>query len=197
MFREEADWILDKLKRVDLSNVRRVLNVGSGGEEFRKKEQPHQEAIFLFLKEKGIRVSHLDQKAGKGVDIVADIKEFSPPEPYDLIFLTNVLEHLRNPEEVAKRVFDLLVPGGYLVVSVPKFYRRHPDPIDTGFRPDIKELKDLFPNTSSLFSEVLRIKRPRDKIGRLLALFGIHWQVSCLFLKKTKVGMGDCDILPE
>lgn len=188
MFPEEADWIIDKLKKIDLSGVRRCLNIGSGDLTFRTQKQPHQEKIFLFLKEKGIKVDHLDQKPGKGVDIVADIKEFSA-ELYDLIFLTNVLEHIENPELVAKRVLSLLVPPGYLFVTVPRFYRCHPDPIDTGFRPSNKDLEKLFSENKVLFSEIIKIKAPKDRLGKLLSLLGIKWQVSCLLLRKEVCGV--------
>ncbi|MEO0101279.1 MAG: methyltransferase domain-containing protein [candidate division WOR-3 bacterium] len=184
MFPEEADWIIDKLKQIDLRGVRRCLNIGSGDLRFRIQDQPYQETIFLFLNEKGIKVDHLDQKAGKGVDIVADIKEFSPSEPYDLIFLTNVLEHLENPEIVAKRVLSLLAPKGYLFVTVPRFYRRHPDPIDTGFRPSNKDLERMFSGNKFLFSEIIKIKKPRDRLGKIISFLGIKWKVSCLLLQK-------------
>lgn len=187
MFREEADWIIEKLRRVDLSRVKRVLNVGSGDLRFRTQTQPHQDEIFRFLAEKGIEVYHLDQKSGEGIDIVADIGKFSPEKPYHLIFLTNVLEHLRKPKAIAKKVLSFLIPGGYLVVTVPKFYPWHPDPIDTGLRMGIHELKEFFPGTEILFSEILRIRRPQGRlgIGKFLSLFGIRWQVSCLLLKKV------------
>ncbi len=184
MFQEEADWIIDKLRSIDLSGVKNGLNIGAGDWWFRTKTQPEQGIIFSFLKEKGIALHHLDQKPGEGIDFVTDVRRFSPERPYHIIFLTNVLEHLRNPKEIVQRVLNFLVPGGYLVVTVPRFYRRHPDPIDTGFRPTDRELQKLFPDTQVLFSEVIRIKRPRDRLGKLLGVFGIRWQVSCLVLKK-------------
>lgn len=38
---------------------------------------------------------------------------------YDVIILTDVLEHLEEPENLLRLVYDLLAPGGRVVVSIP------------------------------------------------------------------------------
>jgi SAM-dependent methyltransferase len=43
---------------------------------------------------------------------------FAPmPQSFDVITVFNVLEHIPNPKHVADKLFDLLKPGGYLVVE--------------------------------------------------------------------------------
>ncbi len=185
MFSEEADWILEKLRKIDLRGGEKALNLGSGDLAFRRGKQPYQEKIFNFLAARGVKVFHLDKRAGEGIDIVADIANFSSDEVYDLVFLTNVLEHLERPKAVAKKVFGLLAPNGHLFVTVPRFYRYHPDPIDTGFRPSKRELENLFPAGKVLFSEVISIRKPNDRLGKFLSRFGIRWQVTCLVLKRV------------
>ena len=38
---------------------------------------------------------------------------------YDVVFLTEVLEHLVNPEAAVRRLFDMVADGGTLVLTVP------------------------------------------------------------------------------
>lgn len=56
-----------------------------------------------------------------------------PPEGFDLVFLTEVIEHLPDPVAALKGIRTLLVPGGRLVISAPnrdwprypRYARRH------------------------------------------------------------------------
>jgi 2-polyprenyl-3-methyl-5-hydroxy-6-metoxy-1,4-benzoquinol methylase len=41
------------------------------------------------------------------------------PEPFDAVLAGNILEHLRNPENILGRVRELLKPGAPLVVALP------------------------------------------------------------------------------
>jgi 2-polyprenyl-3-methyl-5-hydroxy-6-metoxy-1,4-benzoquinol methylase len=51
----------------------------------------------------------------------ADIETFSFPyrEEFDCIIFADVLEHLRNPEQVLKRALPCLKQDGYIIISVP------------------------------------------------------------------------------
>ena len=40
-------------------------------------------------------------------------------ESFDYVIMGDVLEHLRTPEIVLKRIYKLLKPGGYIIVSMP------------------------------------------------------------------------------
>ena len=40
---------------------------------------------------------------------------------FDLIFLWHVLEHMDNPSRVLEQVYDLLAPGGFVILTVPNF----------------------------------------------------------------------------
>ncbi len=46
---------------------------------------------------------------------------FKPGHSFDLILMLDVLEHLARPDLVLRRATDLLVPGGWLVATVPAF----------------------------------------------------------------------------
>jgi 2-polyprenyl-3-methyl-5-hydroxy-6-metoxy-1,4-benzoquinol methylase len=47
------------------------------------------------------------------------IEDFHPTEPYDVVVLSNVLEHALDPRDMLRRVRNLLAPGGQLWISLP------------------------------------------------------------------------------
>lgn len=49
---------------------------------------------------------------------------------YDLILLTQVLEHCPEPKDVLQEMFRLLKPGGIMWLSAPLFYEEHETPYD-------------------------------------------------------------------
>lgn len=56
-----------------------------------------------------------------------DFMDFSLEEKFDRIIITEVLEHLENPEEVLEHASKLLTPAGQLIVTVPFGINNHPD----------------------------------------------------------------------
>ncbi len=92
--------------------------------------------------------------------------------------------------------------GGYIFVSVPYKYPYHRDPINTMFRPTIRELAALFPGTEiykgeiincgSYMDKILRnpsllINRLRRPVGFLLRIPWLfkNFQVTCVILHKN------------
>lgn len=62
-------------------------------------------------------------KAAGGHDhlifLCEDAASIQPDRIYDIVILFDVIEHLRSPEELIKRLCLSLAPGGILLVSVP------------------------------------------------------------------------------
>lgn len=50
-----------------------------------------------------------------------DLDKYLDPASFDVILCGDILEHLKNPAVLLKRLKDYLVPDGYLVVSIPNF----------------------------------------------------------------------------
>lgn len=46
---------------------------------------------------------------------------FRPPQPYFLVLMLDVLEHLDNPAEALRHAYSLLEPAGALLITVPAF----------------------------------------------------------------------------
>ena len=72
-----------------------------------------------------------------------------------------------DPAEFANRCFGLLPPGGRLVITVPKSYPHHRDPIDTMFRPTPEEISALISEAHEvLVSEIIDTGSYRDNLKR-------------------------------
>lgn len=161
MLRNEAKWIHAILQPIPVSQLSPLLNVGSSTQSFREREQPWiTDHLFLPLSKAGINVIHTDLKTDKGIDIAGDLlgeETFTAISQLEIkaALCSNLLEHLTEKEIICTRISDLLPVDGYLVVTVPLRYPFHPDPIDTGFRPDVETLHKLFPGTRLVAGEVL------------------------------------------
>ncbi len=154
MLSEEAKWLGRRIESCRDDQLFPFLNVGSSTGEFRSVTQPHIDAeIFRPLRRRGGPICHLDMKDAPGVDIVGDVldpavvgqvRETVVPH---CVLLSNLLEHVTDPANVARAVTDFVGPGGLIFVSGPRRYPYHPDPIDTRFRPTVDQLHSLFPGT--------------------------------------------------
>lgn len=63
---------------------------------------------------------------------VGDIEERRPPPIYDVVLMSEVLEHLRNPEHAIRNAVAGIHDGGYFLLSTPLPY--------SGFRTYLKRL---------------------------------------------------------
>ena len=99
-----------------------ILYVGTAGNPDGKFEQPH-----LFPNAK-ITTMDIDPKWKP--DIVGDIT--NPPvgtwNKFDLVIITQVIEHIPNLFEVPAGIAACLKVGGHAIVDCPFNYRWHPEP---------------------------------------------------------------------
>jgi len=61
----------------------------------------------------------------KGCDIKADIQCYKSKEKFDTVTCFQVLEHLESPDKAVKNIYDLLVPKGVLLLTVPFIFGEH------------------------------------------------------------------------
>lgn len=209
MFIEESLWIKAVFSNLVLPIGSTVLDVGSSTAQFRQT-QPHiDNNVFYPSRQRGWQIYHLDSKQEDGVDIVCDIDDPSivPVEcigmRFDLVICANVLEHVSNVEHVAQGVVSLVNDTGYLIVTVPRSYRKHPDPVDTMFRPSPNELERLFnsvePGMVTIVNGVVRIEQrsyypvheshwPFWGYRDMLCYWfpWTRWKVSCVLFQKQR-----------
>ena len=161
MLVEEAKWLAACFARMPDTALFPFVNVGSSTAAFRAVEQPYIEAeVFAPLARRGA-VVHVDIKAATGVDLVGDITDAGFVErltstvPAKAVCVSNLLEHVTDPEGMARAALALVPSGGLIFVSGPQHYPYHADPIDNGFRPTVPEVHQLFPGTTLIDSAVI------------------------------------------
>jgi hypothetical protein len=187
MLKNEARWLGRALSVLPDGDLFPMVNVGSSTRALREVAQPwiHEE-VFRPLALRGGRVIHQDLKAEDGVDLVGDLndpacwREVTALAPRS-VFCSNVLEHVpvATRDALCERMVALVPAGGYLVLSVPRAFPYHPDPLDTRFRPDPDTLAALFPDTTRVREEVVNcgtvwglldrnVVRLAEKVGRAM-----------------------------
>ena len=174
MLAVESKWIKMILDRFPPEEVSPVLNVGSSTEHFRKHVQAHIDRnVFAPLRARKCAVVHLDLKAADGVDVVGDLTEpvfqaRMKSQAVRLVMCSNLLEHIPDEHRttLCHAISEVILPGGYLLVTVPQSYPYHPDPIDTMFRPAPGELAAYFPGLDVVEAQLVQ---RRSTNGRDLA----------------------------
>ena len=150
MMRCDAEWLGRTLAGLSTEELSPLLNLGASTRHFRQVEQPYiDELVFRPLEARGVRVVHSDLKAAEGVDLVgdvfddADFAKLQAAKPRAVI-CTHMFEHVRDREELSRRLLALLPERGLFFVTVPSSYHEHHDPIDTMYRPTPDQLATLF-----------------------------------------------------
>ncbi|MFH1062933.1 MAG: methyltransferase domain-containing protein [Candidatus Omnitrophota bacterium] len=196
MLKEEAAWIKGMIDKFVIKQGLDVLDVGSSTLKFRTLIQPYiDEYVFAPLREKNNNIFYLDKKKDEGIDYAFDINDMSADsidKKFDVVFCCNLLEHVNDRNKIYGLLSDFLKNNGLLILTVPEAYRFHPDPIDTMFRPRMRELINLFSkfgNFEIIETQVVVIndkKRYSKGIGEKLRynLPFLRWRINCLLLRK-------------
>ncbi|MCU0548154.1 MAG: hypothetical protein MUC48_02290 [Leptolyngbya sp. Prado105] len=161
MLKPEAEWLAQAMYSLDAQEVFPLLNIGSSTYHYRTKVQPWiDQNLFEPARHQNCQVIHSDIKGGEGVDIAGDLcdpeflKQLSQLK-IKSILCANLLEHIPNRVEICNVLDSILPEQGYLLITVPYQYPYHPDPIDTLFRPDVDELKQLFPTMKVVSGKIV------------------------------------------
>jgi len=188
VFVDESLWIQRALLALPLQAGMQVLDIGSSSLDFRTVVQPHIDRnVFGPLRERGLVVSHVDARNEPGVDIVANVETLEGvAEIYDLVLCTNLLEHVVDATRTLDHVKRVVGPRGHLLLTVPRRYPFHADPIDTGFRPSAAELRSLLEWRDIVAAEVVTVKAPLHYVNRpFYRRWFLPWQVSCVLARKS------------
>lgn len=100
-----------------------VLLVGSGG-EIRRQLGRHAST-------RGFHVLSLDIDPDQRPDIVGDVSVYDfGTKRFDVVILSEVLEHLVSPQQALDNLHGFLVSGGRLILSTPFMLPLHAQPHD-------------------------------------------------------------------
>lgn len=161
--RNEALWVYDKLLGVDRDSLSPMLNIGSSTREYRESIQPWTHEVLIGpLQRRGVDVIHSDMREVEGIDVRADVLDDADMERLTALGAKsvpccNMLEHVRDPMDLARRCPALVPDGGYMVVTVPHSDPHHRNPIDTMFRPKPDEIIALFGNVEVIEKEIITV----------------------------------------
>jgi SAM-dependent methyltransferase len=99
----------------------RLLDLGCG-------KVPLYGAYAAFVAE----VTCVDWAPGQHIDVTCDLAQALPFDAaaFDTIVLSDVLEHIAQPEALWAEMQRVLAPGGVLVMNVPFYYSVHAHPHD-------------------------------------------------------------------
>lgn len=149
MLRKESEWIgkiLVSLRGIDKNSV--ILNIGSSTKEFFDDQQPYlKENVLEPLSQLGW-IINVDIKDSPGVDLVENFLEENGRnvlKQYDakILLVSNLLEHVPDPYMVLSFLKEIISKDSYLILTGPRRYPYHPDPIDNMFRPSKKQLNKM------------------------------------------------------
>jgi len=161
MFEAEARWLRGALDAFPPDRLSPLLNLGSSSVEVRQTVQPWiEDQVFFPLRARNVDVVHVDMRQLPGVDMRADLTNPDDIERLHLLrpralLCCNLLEHVIEPDRLARHCLDLLTSGGLVFVTVPFSYPYHRDPIDTMYRPNPAQLAELLNGARLLDSAIL------------------------------------------
>lgn len=110
----QIDWFVIRLARKYDRPGKKLLDVGAGECKYKKHFKK------LVYKSQDVK-----QNTYKTIDYVGEVKG-----KYDYILCTQVLEHVKKPEEMFQEFKRLLKPGGKLFLSTNFIYQIHMVPDD-------------------------------------------------------------------
>eukprot|EP00798_Chlamydomonas_sp_ICE-L_P007235 gene7235-344_t len=124
-----------------------------------------------------------------GTQFFGDIHNFSSTFPelvgaYDVVFCTQVFEHLHDPFQAAREIFNIVRPGGKVIVTAPHISPEHGVPYDF-FRYTHRGLMTVFEKAG--FS-VHTIEK-EGNVANVVAMFeGMDIHISPLLVTTDKSG---------
>lgn len=98
---------------------------------------------------------------------VHDLEKGLPEEatgPYDLVVLSHVLEHLRNPESLLSQISQVIMPGGQVAVALPNILNWHQRLLFLAGRFEYRE-EGIMDNTHLRFYTFSSARQMLEKCG--------------------------------
>lgn len=149
MLPKEAKWINTVINNNLLGVDGAVINLGSSSLDFMNYNQPYIKDLVLEPLLKRFQVTNVDIKSDPNVQLVANFlteagQTLIRGKCAKVFLVSNLLEHIPNAIEGIEKIKTLMEPKTYLILTGPRSFPYHPDPIDNMFRPSISEIRGYF-----------------------------------------------------
>ena len=142
----------------------KVLNVGSGGEVGR--------ILDKYSVKNGYSVISFDIDTERGSDIVGDIATYDfGNEKFDYVIMSEVLEHVCEPQMAIRNILNILNNDGCLIITVPFIFPIHESPHDY-YRYTLYGLRYLLRNFSRVKIEARNSWA--DALNVIIARFSVE-----------------------
>lgn len=98
-----------------------VLDLGCGSVPLYETYAPYASSVTC-----------VDWQDNGHLDVVMNLNDpiDLPSGTFDTVILSDVLEHIREPQRLVAEVFRLLRPGGVVLINTPFYYWLHEEPYD-------------------------------------------------------------------
>jgi ubiquinone/menaquinone biosynthesis C-methylase UbiE len=156
-------------KRLIGENVEHILDIGCGEGRITQvfaKLYPKAHIVGLDMDEKAIEIARREARGIPNLEyVVGNAQESLPPGPFDVVYESMSLLHIRNPGQVIQLAFQVLKPGGVLWLK-----EGDARGIMTAFtHPAYKSLFDLFVSSMAKMgadaSVAMRLPELLGKVG--------------------------------
>lgn len=164
-----------------IPNGSRILSVGSGGQV--------NALLEARTRERGVAIVQFDIDEDRAPDIVGDICTFAlNPEEFDVVVISEVLEHLHSPQLALDNIRAALRAGGRLILSTPFALPIHEAPNDYyrytryGLAFLLREFRDVVITARNSYFEAidvlwLRLIQSDSRRAQWLMLIVLPWMV--------------------
>lgn len=126
---------------------------------------------------KGADYTALDVAEGHGVDVVADVTEWSDRRKFDVVICAEVLEHAPNWRDIVGACFDRVKVGGLLLVTCATTGRVGHSAVDGGpLRPG-----EFYENVPAK-----ALEKALEKLGADVGTVEVHGERGDLYVAATR-----------
>lgn len=103
-----------------LNDKRKILDVGIAGDKVRPSEN------YQYFSSKNFKTADIDGQWRP--DYVQDIcRTDFPNNHWDMVILSQTLEHIYDFRAAIREIYRILKPGGYAIIDSPWQYLHHPE----------------------------------------------------------------------